>query len=218
MTLSPRRLVFWMAAFAVAGIWAALPNPRRPIESIAAARPWIPLPAGGMDASQSAVRDLLVSAPVDDSFARHCGDSGDNGSERYRLFISKDGWSDFRTYDFVVRGEWLDVSIRDALPAPAPRQDDGNADSRSEPASLAPALRTRLAKRDAEPIRRAWDTQTAWRGEQAETGCNDGRPFVLEACVAGRYAMRDLSCGPAGASQHQMMWAALTTLLPGPVH
>lgn len=219
MSLSPRNLVFWTTLFATVGTWLALPNPTPHIPSPPTApAPWIPLPANGMDASNAAVRDLLLSPRPADGFARHCGDFDDDGSERYRIFISKDGREDFRAYDFLVHGEWLDVTVLDPLPAPPSRPADGSDDASAGQAHALPEVRTRLAKRDAEPIRRAWDTTSVWRGEQGPTGCSDGRPFVLEACVDGRYAIRSGSCGPAAAAQSHAMWGALTSLLPEPQH
>ena len=215
MSLSPRNLVFWMTLFATVGTWLALPQRPSPLRVPSEPPPWIPLPASGMDASRNPVRQLLSFRLPGADFALRCGDVDDDGTDRYRLWISKNTWDDSRNYDFVVQGEWLDVSVRNGfvLSAPFP----GAIQSSVETATVT-EVHARLRLRDAEPIREAWDSPWLWHAEQGRIGCNDGRTMFLQACVRGRYAARDRNCDTAAFPEGQALWEAVTALLPAPRH
>lgn len=211
------RILLWLIALACVGAGvAALPALRSappPVEDA----PWIGLPASGMDASQPALRQLLDSPfGADHDLADTCGsDAAGTERERYRLRISRDAWRDVRAIAFVRRGDWLDIALSDGLPPPPPEPPhDG-----TEPPPhdmVRPVATARIALRDAEPIRRAWNTQALWHAEQQPLGCRDGRPVTLEACIAGRYAIRHRNCDPAASDATQALWDAVTTLLPAP--
>ncbi len=217
MRLSVFRILLWLIALACVGAGVALLSaPRHRLPPFEHA-PWIGLPASGMDASQFALRQLLDSPfGADHDLADACG-SDDAGPERerYRLRISRDAWRDFRAVEFVRRGDWLDVAVRDGLPPPPP---EPSRDGIAPPSDvlLQPAATARIALRAAEPIRRAWNTQSLWHAEQQALGCRDGRPVTLEACIAGRYAIRHRNCDPAAGEATQVLWDAVVKLLPAP--
>jgi hypothetical protein len=217
MRLSFRRILLWLATLALIGAGVALLSaPRRALPPVEDA-PWIGLPASGMDASQPTLRQLLDSPfGADHDLADTCGrDGAAPERERYRLQISLDAWRDFRAIELVRRGDWLEVAVRDGFPPPPPEPSrDGTAPPPHD--MVRPVATARIALRDAEPIRVAWNTQALWHAEQQPLGCRDGRPVTLEACIAGRYAIRHRNCDPASIVPTQQLWDAVTTLLPAP--
>ena len=154
------------------------------------------------------MREFLSFPLVPGDFAVRCGDAHDDGTDRYRLWISKNTWDDFRNYEFTVHGDWLDASVRDDMtwPSTAPYVEGVTTIE----------VRSRLRLRDAEPIREAWDSALLWHAKQGLRGCSDGRVLFLQACVHGRYAARDRGCHTAASAQGQALWEAVTALLPAP--
>lgn len=211
------RILLWLIAIACVGAGVALLPALRPAPPSVEDAPWIGLPASGMDASQPALRRLLDSSfGADHDLADTCGSDGAAPErERYRLQISRDAWRDFRTIELVRRGDWLDVAVRDGFPPPPPEPSrDGTAPPPHD--MVRPVATARIALRDAEPIRVAWNTQALWHAEQQPLGCRDGRPVTLEACIDGRYAIRHRNCDPASVAPAQQLWDAATALLPAP--
>jgi hypothetical protein len=216
MTPAPKSLVRWVALIAAVGVYLALLPSQRPAPATILDPPWIGLPQTGMDASQPPLRELLAQS----SGARHrlsatCGKGNDVERERYRLWVSRNTWEDFREIEFLPRGEWLEVSVRDGLPPPPPEPTRDGATTPDD-IEVHPIVHARIRRRDAEPIRRAWNTQGLWHAEQKPLGCHDGRPIVLEACIDGRYAIRLRHCDADAHLPTQAMWEAVERLLPVP--
>lgn len=216
MTLAPRRIVLWLALIGTATIWLVLSPSKRHALPPVDDPPWIPLPRSGMDAADPLIRELLRSPFRENhGLSPSCGGYHDDGSERYRIVISRNAWEDFREIEIVPHGEWLDIAVRDAFPPQPPDPHQVGA-KQGEYIEIHPTMRVRISRSDAEPIRRAWDTYGLWHAEQKPLGCADGRPLTLEACIGGRYAIRHRNCDvDAYASTHQL-WDAVTTLLPKP--
>jgi hypothetical protein len=215
MRPSPIRILAWASILAL--VCAGLFYAHRASEPLSAVElpPWIPLPDTGMDASQREVRDLieysrwqLDSDPLR-SLSAFCGREHDK-PERYRMTISRDAWGDYREILVTPNGEWLEVLIRDAFPPPP------EAGANAEYETIRPVKYVRIRRRDAEPIRRAWNTRALWHAAQGTMICMDGPTVVLEACVAGRYAIRRRACEAEAFEPAQQLWEAVTTLLPAP--
>jgi hypothetical protein len=216
MTPAPKSVVLWVALIAAVGVYLALLPGQRRAPPAVVDPPWIGLPQTGMDASQAPLRELLVQS----SGTRHrlsatCGKGHDAERERYRLWVSRNTWHDFREIEFVPRGEWLEVSVRDGLPPPPPEPPSDRAPA-PEYVEVHPVVHARIRRRDAEPIRRAWDTQGLWHAAQKPLGCADGRPITLEACIDGRYAIRLRHCDADAHLPTQDIWDAVERLLPAP--
>ena len=210
MSLSSRRLVFWIAVFATAGTWLALPDRRSLPRTSPEPPPWIPLPASGMDASQASVRGLLLTGfPEIDDFAVRCGDRDGDIEDRYQLTDLRNPWQPTDSIEFLPSGESIDVAIReDALPV-APIDAAHTADRR-----VARFVHARLSRQAAEPIRRLWDTQVLWHAEQSIVGCSHGGGLVLQACVRGQYAIRVRDCGADITPARSTLWEAVSSVLP----
>ncbi len=206
MSLSSRRLVFWITAFAAVGVWLLLPTPASPIPAPLESTPWIALPASGMDASQSRVRDVVAGLRNDDLEA-DCGRRDRAVHAQYRILVSPSDRGSARQIDIVPSGDWLDVSIRESSPVPA-------TDSRGSGSWVAPVTRLRVRPQAMEPIRRIWLTHAMWDAPQGEASCLYGQRLVLEACIEGRWAARDRNCDDAADSG--ALWQAVSTLLPTP--
>lgn len=216
MTLAPRRIVLWLALIGTATIWLVLSPSKRHALPPVDDPPWIPLPRSGMDAADPALRELLSSHYAGMyPLAGTCGMHDDaTQRERYRLRISRDGWGDYRAIEIVPLGDWLDVSVRDDGPPPAPERRE-SAKGAFDVTPERPVVHARIRRRDAEPIRRAWDTPALWHAKQASfAGCLDGRHVILEACIDGHYALRHRDCDAAEPARE--LWGAVTTLLPAP--
>lgn len=217
MRVSPISVMLWVVAFAAAGASLSWLHARRSALPSVEFPSWIPLPMSGMDASRPALRGLLVSPiKATSDLAATCG-MYDDGSERerYRIRISRNAWEDFREIEIVPRGDWLEVAVRDGFPPPPPEPPHDGTPQR-EYDEIRPTIHVRLHQRDAEPIRRAWNTRALWHAEQTPLGCADGRPVTLEACIAGRYAVRHRNCDADADVQAQRLWEAVTTVLPNP--
>lgn len=216
MTPAPKTVMLWVALMMAIGTYLVLLPAQRRAQPSAVDPPWIDLPKSGMDASQASLRELLVVYPRETRrLSASCGMGNDTDRERYRLWISRNAWEDFREIEFVPDGEWLDVTVRDGMPPPPPEPSHGG-DSASADDVVLPVVRVRLHRRDAEPIRRAWDTPGLWHAEQKPLGCMDGRPVMLEACIDGRYAIRSRHCDLDASAPAGAMWDAVDRLLPAP--
>ncbi len=222
MIFSPRRIVLCTVVVAVIGVYAALlPGQRRTMPPVVDA-PWIGLPETGMDASKVEVRMLLTMktwpSPHDDSMAnlsRACGAEQAGIRERYIAHVSKGAWGPFWDIQFDVDGDWMNVSIRDGMPAPAPEPPDTGGPA-PEGTFIHPMKRLRLKKSDLEPIRMIWSTKALWHAEQKPLGCMDGMPITLEACVDGRYAVRHRNCDMDAYGPTGQLWQAINRILPAP--
>lgn len=215
MSFSLRKIVLWAALIAAVAIGVFLLHMQRRALPAVVDAPWIGLPESGMDASQPDVRRLLAqSFGGARSLSERCGMGHDVERERYRLWISRNTWEDAREIEFVPRGAWLEVSVRDGFPPPPEPPLDGARAPDSDP--VQPIVHANLRRVDAEPIRRAWNTQGLWHAAQKPLGCMDGRPIVLEACIDGRYAIRLRHCDAAAHAPTQAMWDAVERLLPAP--
>lgn len=202
MPLSPRRLVFWLILFATAGFCWILSGAHRSPMPRDVTSPWIPLPMGGMDASQEPLRTLVDNSLEGNAFAARCTVRDGHHPDRYRLRISRDGWRDFRDIEFTALGRRLEVHVCENPLLHAP---------------VAAPVVVMLDRAAAEPIRRAWATQALWHAEQPEdaSDCTDHAPVTLEACIDGRYAIRQHACDDA-YSETRALWRAVTTVLPPP--
>ena len=203
-----------LAAMATLGWRAArqdaLPMPPAP-------EPWVPLPRTGMDASGHELRYQLQSEGGND-FSTACGAPTNMAPpDRYRLRIAQDAWGK-GARDIVIEVDGPDtlrvtVTSDEVPPAPPPPT-PGEEDSQAEAVTAEPRFTTvRLPRATLAPLRDAWRGSAAWHGPQ-QGPCKDGRPLLMEACVAGRYARRNATCDHGDT--HPAMWDAATTLLPPP--
>ncbi|MFZ5636480.1 MAG: hypothetical protein ACOY82_07805 [Pseudomonadota bacterium] len=216
MRLSPKSMMLWIAVFATVGASLALLHTRRSVLPPLEDPPWIPLPTTGVDASSPALRELIASPYAGErALVGDCGIADDADRERYRLQIARNAWEDVREVEIVRRGEWLEIEVRDGFP-PAPLEPPRDGRPSPEYDIVQPIAHARIHRRDAEPIRRAWDTQGLWHAEQKPLGCSDGRPVTLEACIDGRYAIRHRNCDADAYPSTQALWDAITILLPKP--
>lgn len=217
MTPDPKSVMLWVAGMVAIGTVLLLLPARRSEWPSVVDPPWIGLPQSGMDASRAPLRELLVAAPGNmRPLSSGCGMRDDMNRERYRLSISRNAWKDFREIEFVPDGEWLDVAILDGFPPPPPEPPRSGVRAEEDEVLVQPVVRARLRRRDAEPIRRAWNTPGLWHAEQKPLGCMDGRPVTLEACIDGRYAIRHRNCDVEAYAPAQALWNAVNRLLPAP--
>lgn len=222
MMFSPRRIVLSTALIAAVVTYGALLPGQRTATPAVVDVPWIGLPETGMDASKADLRMLLTSrtwpSQYGDPMANlsgKCGTEQASIGERYVAHVSKGAWGPFWDVQFDVDGDWINISIRDGMPAPAPEPVDADGPA-PEGSHVYPVARVRLKKSNLEPIRTIWSEKALWHAEQKPLGCSDGMPTTLEACVAGRYAIRHRNCdvdayGPAG-----QLWQAINRILPAP--
>lgn len=164
--------------------------------------PWIGLPPGGTDAADWAGRRILEEiwrqgAPGD-ALSRACGHDPTLGPERYVATVTDaqgaDGWR-------VV----LDPG-NGYIRVQATRQILGRADAGgTAPSTVA----RRFERRQLSEVREAWRSNTLWGEEPGEPLSVGGNPVRLEACLDGRYAIRQQASGPAGARLHDVLVQAL---------
>ena len=182
-----------------------------------APEPWVPLPRTGMDASEHELRYQL-SAQGNNDFSTACGAPTDMAPpDRYRLRIAQDAWGK-GARDIVIEVDGPDalrVTVTsDAEPPAPPPPIPGEEATQTD---VVPAQRrfttVRLQRAELAPLRDAWRGSAAWHGPQ-QGSCKDGRPLLMEACVAGRYGRRNATCDDGDT--HPAMWDAVTTLLPPP--
>lgn len=222
MIFSPRRIVLCISVVATFGVYAVLlPGQRSSILPVVGA-PWIGLPETGMDASKADLRMLLTSRTWPSQYgdpmanlSSKCGMEQAGISERYVAHVSKGAWGPFWDVQFDVDGDWINVSIRDGMPAPPPEPVDA-AGPVPEGSHVYPVARMRLKKSDLEPIRRIWSAKALWHAEQKPLGCMDGMPITLEACVDGRYAVRHRNCDMDAYEPTGQLWQAMNKVLPAP--
>ena len=222
MIFSPQRIVLCIAIVAAVGVYAVLlPGQRSAMPPVADA-PWIGLPETGMDASKAELRMLLRRETWPSGYgdpmanlSHGCGTGQAGIRERYIAHVSKNAWGPFWDIQFDVDGDWMNVSIRDGMPAPAPEPVDANGPV-PEGSHVYPVSRVRLKKSDLEPIRRIWSEKALWHAEQKPLGCLDGMPVTLEACVDGRYAVRHRNCDVDAYGPTGQLWQAINRILPAP--
>ena len=227
------RVVVWIGLFA-AGIglgllWSSRPIPHSPARPLLT--PWIGLPQTGMNASYQPIRDALIRASsyaedgtrthgdVYRSLAWACSSDSD-AAETYVALIGPSFFSPDQQglrVKFVVQGDEVDVAIQDSGPLgiPPPPPPPG-AKSYSEIELPAPK-RLSLAKYSLQPVADAWRDQDLWQAEQKPIGvCTDERTIILEACVHGRYAVRDRGCDAPASWKVEKLQDALHRVLPPP--
>lgn len=225
MSLRPTRILLLAVLLGTVSAYAVMVPAQRQAPLGANDKPWIGLPDTGMDASRFGVRRLLGSSfgtlsaeDANDQLKRLCGNGDTFIHERYVAHVGKDAWGPFWDVQIDVQGEWLDISVRNGSPLPAPPKPPDVDDV----SSLAPPLRTttrvRLRKIDAAPIQNAWRQPALWHAEQdmSAFGCLDGNPVFLEACIDNRYAARFRNCNADADAPTQQLWSAMNRLLPAP--
>jgi hypothetical protein len=236
VNLQWKRIVVWIGLF-VAGIalgllWSVRSIPHRPVQP--SFTPWIGLPDTGMDASSQPAREALIEAAAraedgspsygndPSSLARTCSfDSLDGINETYvalmgRSFLAPDQKA--LRVKFVVRGDEIDVAIQD---------DADVATYHVQPAVLPPPQlffkafdmpiprRIRLTKSSLKPVADAWRDRYVWQTEQGPlVECTDAPTVILEACVHGRYAVRDRTCDAQASWKVNDLRNAFRQLLP----
>ena len=154
-----------------------------------------------------------------------CGDDDGGTSEvdRSEIYVARLGDSSFAGahgwhVEFSVEGDEVTATIKNvtgtliAPPLPAPP------DSKTPPPPPQPMATPKVAlftKAQLSPIAKIWRDPQLWDAPQETIMCTDGMPSILEACVHGRYAMRDLHCS-AGSQQAFVLWKTMQRLLPSP--
>ncbi|KRD34065.1 hypothetical protein ASE35_09975 [Lysobacter sp. Root916] len=228
MAVRASRIALWTIALAiVAAAGWVVTRPQPPVRVTAPAS-WIPIPEGGMDASEYPVRDLLLGN-FRDGFQRHfasnaerplvqrCGDGRPGEpAETYAALIG-DHWfvPDQKVWsiEMTSSGEWLDVTIVDGFPVMAPEPAPGEILRTRE---LRPTLRRSVRKADLADVREAWSAPDLWFAPQTDAHCLDGNIVYLEACVLGRYHARSRTCGATGAADAMTLWRRLRAHFPDP--
>lgn len=175
-----------------------------------------------MDAGAANLRNALSLAMRDDgrvphwreTLARTCGIGDDREGAAETYVVTVGDWGVYaapnRTWRVEIRPDrsFAQVSLRDAaflLPPP-----DGDAYE-----YVAPVNVVTVPLGDLEPLRRMWNTSAAWQAPQRNPSCIHRRPARFEACVYGRYALRDYGCGP-GAAGVDAVWQWLQARFPAP--
>jgi hypothetical protein len=197
--------------------------------------PWIGLPASGMDASSQNTREALFELEQIESSEREqiasydtlihrCGrdDGGSGEKDSTEIYVARMGDSYFTgargwRVEFSVERDQITATISDAtgglLPPPPPPPG-----SKSPPPSQQPMPAPKvvwLTKAQLRPIADIWRDPKLWDAPQETVECVDGMPSILEACVHGHYAMRDLHCS-SGSQQAFTLWKTMQRLLPPP--
>lgn len=200
--------------------------------------PWIGLPAKPMDISGYDARQALLylgalrgrygNLPWSDTMMETCGGDGqfggiDAGREIYVARLGDSYFSGAKAWrtQFEVQGDDVVVSIDyDDTTLPPPPPPPPLADAKySGPSSLATQpeqhriRRIVFKKSKLQPIADAWRDPALWDASQGEIRCVDGIPAILEACVRGRYDIRDRHCGDA-LPQVSRLWETVERLLP----
>ena len=171
---------------------------------------WIGLPESGTDVTSVELRTAFIRATVSSggaadfeaaqtSFAGRCG-RVDDASETYVATI---GDAVLRRHARVwrvtlqVHGDMVETRTRNAtyLPAaPPPPPTRGQARlpwAADPPEATKPVW---FEKKKLQDIADAWRLPDTWQSPQGPIHCLDGGVARLEACVHGRYAIRDRSC------------------------
>ena len=205
------------------GVAAWLVTPRT--SRVAAAESWIPLPLDGMDAGTAEFRYALAYAMDNDALVPHwrralartcgAGDGHDSAAETYVLTIGDQAYRwPYRTWRIEIRpqGALAQVTMQDATLMPHPP--DGRAYE-----YVAPVVATTVALRDLEPLRTMWNSPAMWHEPQGNAQCIHKREARFEACVYGRYALRDRGCAPSAARADRVWrWVQARFPAPAPAH
>ena len=205
------------------GVAAWLVTPRT--SGVAAPEPWIPWPWDGMDAGTAEFRYALAYAMDDDAWAPHwrdalartcgTGDRHEGAAETYALTIGDKAYAwPYRTWRVEIRpqGVLAQVTVRDATFMPHPP--DGKAYE-----YVAPVVATTAPLRDLEPLRAMWNSPEMWHEPQGNAQCIHKREARFEACVYGRYALRDRGCAPDVARVDKVWrWVQARFPAPAPAH
>jgi len=110
---------------------------------------------------------------------------------------------------FEVHGSEVEVTIQDASalvflpPPPLPGSSETPV-----------PRRIWVTKSSLQPIADVWRHGTFWQAAQKETSCSDGATVIIEACVWGRYAVRDRGCDMSSGVDD--LWNALHQVLKLP--
>jgi hypothetical protein len=148
--------------------------------------PWIALPSTTSDAALIEVREALFLAADQDpdtALARSCGLHGVD--QTYVAHIADDGESARWRIQLVVHGDRLQTLVAAATP---PMPVEGGASSKMPP-------RTQwFDKQELGAFASAWREEALWEAPQKHAFCHFTDILTLEACVGGRYAVRERSC------------------------
>jgi hypothetical protein len=224
MRLDPHRLTLWLALFATGATYLALSPSYRQAVTPVSESPWIGLPDSGMDASDLALRELFnpdgQGGRRGDAFldlAWICGGFLDKNNarfaERYIAHVSDDGWNPRWGIIIDVEQDQVLFSLRSDDFLPPPSINDANA---GDMITIRPVRHLRMHKSRAEPIRQAWNNAALWHAPQKQNFCMDGGEMMLEACIHGRYAMRNRTCDRDAHQAAETLRAAFKALLPTP--
>lgn len=187
---------------------------------------WIPMPKSGMDARQSAIRELLsynTTFRSDTTLAIRCGSesSGIEPSEEYSIAIGDNSLSPNGQQwkvNLIPTGNDIEVTIHveSSYPPPPPPEP-------GKPTSPSPKIQNRIVhdhvpRRDLQPIHDALANPDLWLGPQGiePFGCHDGRAVMIEACVHGQYVARLRNCDAASGEPAQKLWDMLKQRFPQP--
>lgn len=242
MNVQWKRVVVWVGAFAVVVTLGVLwllrfashpPAPRPGAE-------WIGLPVTGMDASNSATRDVLLQMEAintdgthtdnpRNSLALRCGSRSDEQmtGETYVVLIgqsfllpNREAWR----AKFVVLDDQVEVTIQDArelVPQPPPSYPSEPGRKSDMTIAATPATkRLMLAKSTLQGVFDAWRNQSLWQTDQRPLECFYGpaaATVLLEACVANRYAARSRGCDAESVYAVNNLWVALHRSLALPI-
>lgn len=196
-------------------------------------KPWIGLPAGGMDASSQSLREAMNElAQIEvwekgeapgETLIHRCGEpvavnEDPDTSEIYVARLADSAFAGARAWHvrFAVEGDQIRVAIHSEVAlTPPPPPPPGATKSPVPPLRPANAIKEVVfTKSQLQPIADAWRDPGGWGAPQPGVECSDGMPAILEACVRGHYGMRDLGCSP---SAHPMrLWKEIQRLLPAP--
>lgn len=231
MLLRWKRIVVWVGlliAFGAMGVlWSFRSAPHIP--PMPSPTSWIGLPESGMDATDPFVRQALLRASSHggfdegryDSLVASCG-SGiiDSADETYVIVLASPGLTpnpQARRVTFAVYGDQVSVGIQDAhslvFPPPPPLK---NSRLSSDPAQIPTTTWIMFPKSRLQPIADAWRNRALWQAPQQGAFCTDAGVVILEACVGGRYAARDRSCGLETGVNDGLngLWSVMSRLLP----
>ena len=169
--------------------------------------PWIGLPPGGTDIADWSTRQILqqlaAAGRPASALAAGCGHDPAWGGETYIATLGdahgRDAWRivlEVRDSDVVAR-----ASRTNFLPDRPARQ-AATADS---------GIVRSLSREQLAGVRDAWRVHSLWAETIGEplTGA-DANPTRLEACVDGRYAIRQQPSGEMGARLHAALVRALS--------
>lgn len=225
------RIALYSTALGVtAGLVLAYALGARPARYVAAEEgPWIPLPRSGEDTGSWDSRWVLIHRSMHDldpeyhflprtSLPMRCGEGeklGQRVPDEYVATIGdhEDGSVARRwRVEFSVWGEDIAVRTSDLY---ARVSDELSIEQRIRGERLRRiGKESFFSRQQLAPIARLWQQPGLWHEPQGHPQCADGRMLVLEACVAGRYAIRDRTCGSDGRGPEKL-WQEIQKL-PAP--